>query len=216
MGKGVHRFIEVSQEGVDARNKLLDRCLVLSYSSKSGISFNKDWVPSFRRWAIRFWAIDENFVLEDCLDGRWLLIFPSIADALRIKKINILKFREFLSSCSLWKDGEMSVCGDESWIVALDIPLHLKSVDLLVAIGKFCGVFVDLDWDSWFLPFVRTRIKKTTAIPDVIPLRFDGLEFPIQIVSLAATPLGLPCNTIISAGINSHARVSGTLPSHPD
>ncbi|CAL1370941.1 unnamed protein product [Linum trigynum] len=109
----------------------------------------------------------------------------------------------------------MPVCGDESWIVALDIPLHLKSVDLFVAIGNFCGVFVDLDWDSWFLPFVRIGIKKTTAIPDVIPLRFDGLEFPIQIVSPAATPLGLPCNTIINAGINSHARVSGTLSSHP-
>ncbi|CAL1379878.1 unnamed protein product [Linum trigynum] len=174
---GPNRFIEVGDTGVVEREELLGRCLILS-----SVSFKSDALASFRQWAVHNWAIDKSFVIEDRCDGSWLLICPCVAEAQRIKSLEHLKFRGEHIKFLEWQDGVKNPRADVVRIFASNIPMHLKSVNLLKTIENFCGSFIDIDWNSWYLPFDRIRIKKTARIPNEVPLRFGSQSFSVKIV----------------------------------
>ncbi|CAL1355633.1 unnamed protein product [Linum trigynum] len=188
VGQGKDKHIEVDSDGVQERRDLLGRSLFINFQSlKASEFFTADYIHSFREWAHRRWSIDDNYSMENRGNGSWILICPSIDQALRIKRLGQLKFKDFLVTVSEWKDHEEKYSNSDKWILVYGIPLHLKSINLLKSIGNFCGSFIEIDWSSWSLEFVRIRIMCKRDIPLSIPVRYASDQFMINIIPPPAT-----------------------------
>ncbi|CAL1375746.1 unnamed protein product [Linum trigynum] len=210
MGHVSERYIDVGKEGVQERCEYLGRSLIIRWCANQ--SFTASDIPSFRRWAVRNWAIDDNFAIEDRSDGSWFLVCPSVAEALRIKKLNHLFFRGVKLEITSWTEEEVAPCGEVTWILATDIPLHLKSVELIKTIGNFCGDFLEIDWNLWCFPFVRIRIRKVRVIPDKVILKFGNQSIvvgisvpPVKSLSQRTSHWGRQRGTRMHGGVESEA-----------
>ncbi|CAL1355156.1 unnamed protein product [Linum trigynum] len=181
-GSGINRYIEVGAKGIAERKELLGRSLVINFTSAGSEVFRSSFVAEFRAWASKTWAINDNFGFIETADGNWLLICPSVSEALRIKELSHLLFKDFYISISPWMEDVTHRNSDDTWILVFGIPLHLKSVDLLVTIGNFCGSFIEVDWNSWSLDFVRIRIRKIRKIPESVLLLAGSVGFTARVV----------------------------------
>ncbi|CAL1393564.1 unnamed protein product [Linum trigynum] len=180
---GRNRHIEVGEEGVQERNDLLGKSLVIGFISQNDEVFTTANVSEFLRWVEKNWVINRNFGFEDLGDGRWLLVWPSFQEAMRIKELVHLRFKSFRLDLKIWDEGLYHPCslsGDE-WILVTGIPIQLKSVNLLRALGEFFGKLIGIDWASWSLPFVRIRVSTTLGIPEEIPIVFRSQQFIIRV-----------------------------------
>ncbi|CAI0400845.1 unnamed protein product [Linum tenue] len=183
MKQGQDKFVEVSREGVDERLNFLGRCLVIRPISISEV-FSKCLLSDFNRWARRVWAIDDNFGIEELEDGCWLLICPSVAEALRIRKLQHSQFRSFRFKISMWNPNigrDAGHPGKETWLLVFGIPLHLKSMNLFKSIGDFCGKFIDIDWSSWCSSVIRIRTQILGPIPSEVPVCYEDKVYPVRI-----------------------------------
>ncbi|CAL1400978.1 unnamed protein product [Linum trigynum] len=176
------RYIDVENEGVREQNNILDQSLLLSFEPKGNIFFTRELIPYFWKWAIRYWAIDDNHALEDRSDGSWLLICPLALDVIRIRKIERVQYKDFIIRLNSRKTFDNHTMESLTWILVFNIPLHLKSFDLLKTIGNFCGSFIELDWDSGFLPYVRIRIKKSPSLPELILINHGSVIYHAKIM----------------------------------
>ncbi|CAL1390192.1 unnamed protein product [Linum trigynum] len=103
-GSGKNRFIEVGEDGISEREGLLGRSLIISFSSPGSAVFKSNIVPEVRDWATRYWAIDDSFNFLDLANWNWLLVCHKVTEAIRIKDLNYLSFREFSINISPWSE----------------------------------------------------------------------------------------------------------------
>ncbi|CAL1355166.1 unnamed protein product [Linum trigynum] len=176
------RFIEVGDEGVQNRQDLMGKCLEIQLSSKSINICTQSTADEFKRWANKKWAIDSNYGWIDKGIGKWMLICPSWHQAMRVRSFDQCSFQNLSIIVSYWKEESRGDASDTMWILVTGIPCHLKSVDLIKEIEKFCGFLVEVDWNHWSADFIRIRVRVDNFLPDCTPILFAGRWYRMKVV----------------------------------
>ncbi|CAL1372576.1 unnamed protein product [Linum trigynum] len=215
-GKGADRFIDIEDVGVSERCELLGRSLIITFKPTAGECFVRDDAKDFKRWANRHWATDDNFDWHYFDNGKWLLSCPSVQHAVRIRGFNQCSFKNFNILISFWpEEGQKDWYDDSQWILVFGIPLHLKSIDLINLIGRFCGKLLEVDWNHWSADFIRIRVRMIDEPPSTIPVRFAGERFSIRIITAPmSAQKGRPASEADSSG-ELKRLASCNAPMHP-
>ncbi|CAL1381761.1 unnamed protein product [Linum trigynum] len=82
---------------------------------------------------------------------------------------------------SFWREDVVRSYQGDAGILAYDIPLHLKILDLIESIGNFCVGFLVVDWNAWSSLFVRIKVRAVGLIPREVPLRFGNSYYVVRI-----------------------------------
>ncbi|CAN1138419.1 hypothetical protein LINPERHAP2_LOCUS10673 [Linum perenne] len=180
--------IEVEKDGVQERLSYLDSCLVFRFCSHAPI----EW-PRFRRWANRNWGTALNAPLQKLDDDLWLLFCDSKDKVDRILSLNRNSFGDIQILLDKWiPEAELSkviVKEEVEWITIRGIPVHLCSTDFFRQIGPECGFFLAFETCS-SLSSVRIKIRRVGALPEFIPVKFEGRIFQIQVTpDLSSSPV---------------------------
>ncbi|CAN1816598.1 hypothetical protein LINPERHAP1_LOCUS27810 [Linum perenne] len=174
------RGILVEQDGIRDRLAYLDCCVVFRFCSQDSI----DW-PRFRRWANRNWGSSLNAPIQKLDDDLWLLFCDSKAKVARILSLNRSSFGDISIQLDKWipEAGRSSVLAGQkvSWITIRGIPIHLRSSDLFRQIGSVCGIYLGFEVCS-SLSSVRIKISRVGDLPEVVPILFEGRQFPVQVL----------------------------------
>ncbi|CAN0830564.1 hypothetical protein LINGRAPRIM_LOCUS3292 [Linum grandiflorum] len=95
---------------------------------------------------------------------------PSVEEHNRILNLRSWRFKSFVIVADEWIPAaeRSNILAQKRccWIQVFGIPLHLRSQDLIRAIGNSCGTFLESNISNWFNDGVRIKIYIQEEIPD--------------------------------------------------
>ncbi|CAN0922512.1 Transposon TX1 uncharacterized 149 kDa protein [Linum grandiflorum] len=202
--KNGEKVILVDDVGVKERTLFLEHCLVFRFSKPETVVWD-----DFLLWAVKSWGVARDVPFSKLGDDLWLMVCSSKAEVDRIIALKRWRFGNMFLLMDKWitEAGRSRVLLDSevAWITIQGIPIHLKSKELLLSIGDFCGGFICSE-ETQSLSSARIKIKLNGVIPEEIPICFGGLCFP---VSVLPDSLVSPACKLLPSGEPSSWRYKG-------
>ncbi|CAL1376937.1 unnamed protein product [Linum trigynum] len=142
------RYIEVEEKGITERLMFLDHYLTVEFFSIQNRGLPDELESDFIEWARVNWKLNDDFAFTKEVEDLWMLASPSLQEVIRMQSCRRTTFREYNIIVWFWKEDVGRCFAPQkglTWIMAIGIPHHLRSLDVYKKIGELCGGFIDIN-----------------------------------------------------------------------
>ncbi|CAN1216420.1 hypothetical protein LINPERPRIM_LOCUS604, partial [Linum perenne] len=169
------------EDGFERRAVALQRWVVVYFSL--GPNDFIAW-EGFRKWMDRWWGIGVGEEMKLLGDDSWLVEYESEEAASRIVERGLWFFRGVAVETRFWfpDAGRLNRLETRGlkWILVFEIPVHLRSEEVLRMIGELSGGFVDSQNTDFSA--VRLKVRRKGILPSSLILEANKEKFEIKIL----------------------------------